>query len=225
MGQEKDLIIQSELINTIALLFQLSQRLKMIQYRHLDIVFKGGINWDNYSNATNVTLEDIECHTCHSQWHFLFRFSPCTVYLFSPKHLFIFSQTDQMAIRSYNKEHPPKLRFDTFRDIIEINFAAQPQQSDPIRVDIVRGYPRDNFADFDPLPDKKNERDLWKAWNSLANSYRIPDIPDVGVVESRRGWGRKGGRGRDADWKSLRALSLSRSLSASLPRERRVRTR
>lgn len=67
----------------------------------------------------------------------------------------------QTTIRSCNKKHPPKLRFDTFGDIIEINFAAQPQQSDPIRVDIVRGYyPRDNFADFDPLPDKKNERDL-----------------------------------------------------------------
>lgn len=188
----------------------------MIQYRHSDIVFKGGINRDNYSSAINVTLEDIECHICHT---------PVSE-IFDSRHaqFYFLPQTDQMATRSYNKEHPPKLRFDTSGDIIEINFAAQPQQSDPIRVDIVRGYPRDNFADFDPLPDKKNERDLWKAWNSLANSYRIPDIPDVGVVESRGVEG-GGGRGKDADWKSLRALSLSRSLSASLPRGRRVRTR
>lgn len=127
----------------------------MIQYRHLDTVFKGGINRDNYSGATNVTLEDIECHICHT---------PSDIFYFNSRHaqfIYFLPQTsDQMTIGSYNKEHPPKLRFDMSGNIIEINFAAQPQQSDPIRVDIVRGYPRDNFADFDPLPDKKNERDL-----------------------------------------------------------------
>jgi len=63
------------------------------------------------------------------------------MFLFNSRHaqLSILSRKiDQMTIKSYNKERAPKLRFDSSRDI-EINFAAWPQQSDPIRVDIVRG--------------------------------------------------------------------------------------
>jgi len=116
----------------------------------------------------------------HFQGYFPFQFSSCTFNLFSPANRWndnqIAQQRTEILLRSISRH-------------------GRNRQSDPIRVDIVRGYPWDNFADFDPLPDKKNERDLWKAWNSLANSYRIPDIPNVGVVESERGQGKGQERG------------------------------